>query len=90
MEWWGVKVLSGFGKPSLASSCKFSAKPNCSAQVPLEADRIVEPCDEQVVHMLDVLPEDEGQFYACEENLVECTGKKKQCSNKSLSSTTVS
>ncbi|CAE7243914.1 unnamed protein product [Symbiodinium sp. CCMP2592] len=45
------------------------------AQVPMDASRIVEPSDEQVVDMLQALPQDERQFYAREENVVELLGK---------------
>ena len=40
-------------------------------QVPLIASRVVEPCDNGVVHLLEVLPEEEAQYYAREENVLE-------------------
>ena len=44
-------------------------------QVPLIADRIVEPSDDQVVDMLSALPSREASFYSCEANAVDLCGK---------------
>ena len=40
-------------------------------QVPLIADRIVEPSDDQVVDMLSALPSREASFYSCEANAID-------------------
>ena len=44
-------------------------------QVPLLADRIVEPSDDQVVDMLTALPSREASFYSSEKNAIDLCGK---------------
>ncbi len=44
-------------------------------QVPLIADRIVEPSTQACVKLLDVLPPEDSLFYSKESNVIELTGK---------------
>jgi len=50
---------------------KFSAV----KQVPLEAEKIVEPKEKGHIDMLAALPPEDATFYACEENVVDRAGK---------------
>eukprot|EP00438_Fugacium_kawagutii_P028962 Skav210523 [mRNA] locus=scaffold3045:172599:178253:+ [translate_table: standard] len=50
-------------------------KYNSVKQVPLEADKIVEPPNDGCIEMLEALPPEDAQFYALEENVVETMGK---------------
>ncbi|CAE7462480.1 unnamed protein product [Symbiodinium microadriaticum] len=79
----GGKVPPTGGQPAVAALVKsakvdamgYATVSKTHAQVPMDASRIVEPSDERVVDMLQALPQDEREFYAHEENVVELLGK---------------
>ncbi len=41
----------------------------------LDADKVAEPKDDSVVHLLDALPDDERHRYADEASIVEAAGR---------------
>ena len=53
----------------------YSAIRRQRTQVPLIADAVAEPRDDQAVDVLEWLPPDEATFYSREEHVVDLTGK---------------
>ena len=71
----GQPAVAALVKSAKVDAMGYATVSKTHAQVPMDASRIVEPSDERVVDMLQALPQDEREFYAHEENVVELLGK---------------
>ncbi|CAE7317915.1 unnamed protein product [Symbiodinium sp. CCMP2592] len=60
----GQPAVAALVKSAKVDAMGYATVSKTHAQVPMDASRIVEPSDEQVVDMLQALPQDERQFYA--------------------------
>ena len=68
--------LRGLVKNLVHDSSGYLKRAGGPVQVPLLADRLVEPKpDEKPVPMLEALPPLEASFYACESNVISWAGK---------------
>ena len=69
----GVQSLASLPKAPLDESGY--VRPTGVRQIPMIADRMVEPKDERFIDMLEALPAEDAAYYAVEEHVVETGGK---------------